>query len=102
MVVLMLADRSLAPFVLSAFLVLGAPSAFAHALVIRSDPSANATVQTAPREVAIFFSERIQAAQGTIIVEDANGLRVDEGDSRVERKWLRSLARAFGQNGGGS
>jgi methionine-rich copper-binding protein CopC len=73
-----------APLVISAFMLLGTPSAFPHALVVRSNPSANVTVQSAPREVAIFFSERIPAAGGTILVEDANGLRVDESDSRVD------------------
>ena len=78
----MAARHRIAPFVLSAFMMLGAPSAFPHALVVRSNPSANASVQTAPREVSIFFSERIQAARAAIVVEDANGLRVD--DSRVD------------------
>ena len=74
----------IAPFVLSAFMMLGTPSAFPHALVVRSNPSANASVQTAPREVSIFFSERIEAARAAIVVEDANGLRVDDDDSRVD------------------
>ena len=76
--------RRIAPFVLSAFVMLGMPSAFPHALVVRSNPSANASVQTAPREVSIFFSERIEAARAAIVVEDANGLRVDDDDSRVD------------------
>jgi copper resistance protein C len=80
----MAASRRIAPFVLSAFVLLGVPSAFSHALVVRSNPSANASVQTAPREVSIFLSERIQAARAAIVVEDANGLRVDDDDSRVD------------------
>jgi copper resistance protein C len=80
----MITWRPTAPLVLSALMLLGAPPAFPHALVVRSNPSANVTVQSAPREVAIFFSERIRAAGGTILVEDASGLRVDESDSRVD------------------
>ena len=76
-------DR-IAPFVLIASMLLGASSAFPHALIVRSNPSANATVQTVPRDVSILFSERIQAARGSIVVEDANGLRVDDGDARVD------------------
>jgi len=49
-----------------------------------SNPLADATLQDAPREVAIFFSQRIQARQSAIVVEDANGSRVDQGDSRVD------------------
>ncbi len=82
--VLMITSRGTAPFVMSAFMLLSTPSAFPHALVVRSSPSANVTVSSAPREVAIFFSERIQAAGGTILVEDENGLRVDENDSRLD------------------
>jgi methionine-rich copper-binding protein CopC len=80
----MAACHRIAPFVLIGSMLLGAPSAFPHALVVRSNPSANATVQTVPREVAIFFSERIQATRGSIVVEDTNGLRVDDDDSRVD------------------
>jgi methionine-rich copper-binding protein CopC len=82
--VLMITWRRIALFVMSAFMLLGAPSAFPHAVVVRSNPSANVTVPSAPREVAIFFSERIQAVQGTTLVEDANGMRVDENDSRID------------------
>lgn len=76
--------RPIASLVLTAITLLGASSAFPHALVVRSNPSADAKVQTAPREVAIFFSERVQGTGSSIIVEDANGPRVDEGDSRVD------------------
>ena len=61
--------RQTAPLLLSAFMLLGARSAFPHALVVRSNPSANVTVQNAPREVAIFFSERIQPTGGTILTK---------------------------------
>jgi copper resistance protein C len=80
----MITWRPTAPLFISALMLLGAPPAFPHALVVRSNPSANVTVQSAPREVAIFFSERTQAAGGTILVEDADGLRVDENDSRID------------------
>ena len=74
----------IAPFALSAIILLGASSAFPHAIIVRSNPLANATVQGAPREVAIFFSERIRATPSSIVVEDADGAQVDEGDSRVD------------------
>jgi copper resistance protein C len=85
-------------FVFTTFLGISTSSAFPHAAMIRSNPVADAILQTAPREVAIFFSERIQAARSSIIVEDANGSRVDNGDSsvdangRVMRVSLKSLA----------
>jgi copper resistance protein C len=94
----MFACRPTAPFVLSAFMLLGASSACPHAIIVRSNPSPNATVQTAPREVAIFFSERIRATPSSIVVEDADGAQLDEGDSRVDangrvmRVTLKALA----------
>jgi methionine-rich copper-binding protein CopC len=78
------AYHRIAQFALTAFLVLSAASAFPHTAIIRSSPVADAIVQSAPREVAIFFSERIQAARSSIVVEDASGLRVDNGDSSVD------------------
>jgi copper resistance protein C len=91
-------DHRMARLALAAFLALSASSAFPHSIVIRSNPIADAILQTAPREVAIFFSERIQAARSSIVVEDANGSRVDNGDSsvdangRVMRVSLKNLA----------
>jgi copper resistance protein C len=77
-------DYRIARLALAALLALSASSAFPHSIVIRSNPMADATLQAAPREVAIFFSERIQAARSSIVVEDANGSRVDNGNSSVD------------------
>jgi len=91
-------DYRIARLALAALLALSASSAFPHSIVIRSNPMADAILQTAPREVAIFFSERILAARSSIVVEDANGSRVDNGDSsvdangRVMRVSLKNLA----------
>jgi methionine-rich copper-binding protein CopC len=75
---------------LALFGVLSGSSAFSHATVIRSNPAANTNVQS-PREVAIFFSERIQVARSSITVQDESGSRVDNGDSGVDanRRVLR-------------
>jgi methionine-rich copper-binding protein CopC len=69
---------------LAAIFALSASPAFPHSTLIRSNPQADAVLQIAPREVAIFFSERIQGARSSIIVEDASGSRVDNGDSSVD------------------
>ncbi len=48
--------------------------------------------------MAIFFSERIRATPSSIVVEDADGAQLDEGDSRVDangrvmRVTLKALA----------
>jgi methionine-rich copper-binding protein CopC len=69
--------------VLIASLLAGDP-AFAHSKAVRTNPPNNATLQGAPRDVSILFNERVRAAPDAITVEDANGVRVDEGDTRLE------------------
>jgi methionine-rich copper-binding protein CopC len=76
--------HSFVPIVLLAILLLGVPPAHAHASVVRVSPAANGSLQTAPRDVSILFSERVQAAADAIVVQDASGARVDQGDARSE------------------
>ena len=61
-----------------------ASPARAHASMIRSSPQANVTVKTAPRQVAIYFSERMRAAPDAISVTDQSGARVDRGDAKPD------------------
>jgi methionine-rich copper-binding protein CopC len=49
-------DYRIARLALAALLALSASSAFPHSIVIRSNPMADAILQTAPREVAIFLA----------------------------------------------
>jgi methionine-rich copper-binding protein CopC len=72
------------PIVLVVFLLLGTTSAFPHASLVRASPPINGTVQNAPREVSILFSEKVQAPPGAIAVRDASGARVDEGEARLD------------------
>ena len=85
------------PFALAA-LLLSATSALPHASPVRTNPPANGTVPSAPREVSILFGERVEVSSDAIIVQDANGARVDEGNARVDangrvvRASLRALS----------
>ncbi len=56
----------------------------AHALLIRSNPAANAVLAQAPAQVEIFFSESVEEKLSTIKVYDTNGIEVDVGDVRVD------------------
>ncbi len=58
--------------------------AYAHALLLRSNPVSNAELPQAPAEVELFFSEPVQTGLSTIGVLDANGKKVDVGDVRVD------------------
>jgi methionine-rich copper-binding protein CopC len=71
-------------FVLATALILlsGAP-AFAHAHLNGSTPAANATLSSAPSEVALNFSEEIEPKFSSIVVKDAKGTRVDANDAHI-------------------
>ena len=56
------------------------PSVWAHAKLLRSEPSANATLKQAPKTVELWFSEELEAMMSTIVVTDQTGKRVDRGN----------------------
>lgn len=60
-----------------------AHAAFAHAYPKTATPAADSTVQTAPSEVAIEFDDELEPKFSSMLVQDANGVRVDDGHSHV-------------------
>jgi len=62
-----------------AIVVSTAGPAAAHAVLLRTDPSPQTTVKTAPAEVHLFFSEAVEVAFGAVRVFDVDGKRVDKG-----------------------
>ena len=60
------------------------PSARAHALLVRSNPAANAVLEVPPVQVEIFFSEPLEENLSSIKVFDSNNVSVDVGDVRVD------------------
>jgi copper transport protein len=56
----------------------------AHALLLRSNPAANAVLAQAPAQVELFFSETVEPSLSTISVFDSSGRAVDLGDVRVD------------------
>ena len=59
-------------------------SVSAHALLLRSNPAANAVLTQPPVQVELFFSEAVEEKLSTIKVFDSNGAVVDVGDVRVD------------------
>jgi len=59
-------------------------SVSAHALLLRSNPEANAVLEQSPAQVELFFSEAIEPELSSITVCDSNNLIVDAGDARVD------------------
>jgi methionine-rich copper-binding protein CopC len=62
-------------------LLMSTGTAFAHADLETSNPSAGSTVKTAPTEISITFSEEVEPRFSGIEVQDAQGQRVDEGEA---------------------
>jgi copper transport protein len=57
--------------------------AFGHAVLERSQPAANASLPTSPREVALWFTETVAPAFSTVTVVDREGKSVGLGAVRV-------------------
>lgn len=69
----------------TALALAGTGSAFAHAQLKQATPAVGGAVATAPTEVALNFSEKLEAAFSTIIVRDAMGKRVNKVDAQVDK-----------------
>lgn len=69
--------------------------AFAHAQLTSAAPAVGGTVQTAPSQVEIGFSEAVEPRFSTIAVTDPAGRRVDRGEPKTLAD-ARHLAIAVG------
>lgn len=63
--------------------MVGASPAWAHAHLVAATPPVDGTVRTPPKLVTISFTERLEGKLSDIVVTDANGRRVDAGDTRL-------------------
>jgi copper transport protein len=70
------------------------PGVFAHAVPRATQPAANAVLHEPPREIAIRFSERVEARASSLQVFDAHGTRIGDGKATVPLgdPWLYRLA----------
>jgi copper resistance protein C len=75
--------RWLAPLLAGS--VLSAGVALGHSGLQRAEPPVESALTRPPREVKLYFSERLVPAYSTVRVEDGQGARVDRDDSRVDR-----------------
>jgi methionine-rich copper-binding protein CopC len=72
-------------------LLLGGPTASAHAFLERASPAVGSTIRAAPAEITLRFTERIEPAFSTVQVTGPGGERVDAGDTRVDEREPASL-----------
>jgi len=57
----------------------------AHAFMVRAEPRVGSSVEKAPTEVRIWFSETVQPSMSRIQVFDVRGNQVDKKDTHFDR-----------------
>lgn len=63
----------------------------AHAFLLKSDPAANAVLNSPPRQVRLWYSEDINGLTSRAVVVDTTNKEVDERDSEVNRSNPKEL-----------
>jgi methionine-rich copper-binding protein CopC len=63
-----------------------ATAAQAHAHLDHATPAVGSTVSPAPKEVVLWFSEKLEPAFSTVEVRDGKGVAVQAGKSHVDPK----------------
>jgi methionine-rich copper-binding protein CopC len=68
----------------------------AHAFLDHAEPRVGNTVATAPREVTLWFTQKLEPAFSTITVTNSAGQRVDTGKARVSGSQMTVSLRSGG------
>jgi len=76
--------------------LLAVNAAQAHAMLDHADPRVGSTVATAPREVTLTFTQKLEPAFSTVTVTGPNGARVDQGKAQVSGETMRVGLKAAG------
>ena len=77
-------------FAISALLaVMLGTAAEAHAFLDHAEPRVGSTVPTAPRELSLSFTQKLEPAFSSVEVSDANGARVDLGKPSISASVMR-------------
>jgi methionine-rich copper-binding protein CopC len=71
-------------------------TAQAHAFLDHASPLVGSTVQTAPHEVVLTFTQNLEPAFSTAEVTDAKGGRVNQGKASVSGNTMRIGLKAIG------
>lgn len=72
-------------------LLIGISAVWAHAFLERASPAVGSTVHTAPAEIVLRFTERIEPTFSAVQVTGSGGERVDAGEARVDAHEPASL-----------
>jgi methionine-rich copper-binding protein CopC len=77
-------------------LLLATGEANAHAFLERAEPRVGNKVATPPREVTLWFTEKLETAFSSVTVTNAAGQRVDTGKARVSGNQMSISVRSGG------
>jgi methionine-rich copper-binding protein CopC len=77
-------------------LLLATGEASAHAFLDHAEPRVGNKVATAPREVTLWFTQKLEPAFSSITVTNSAGQRVDTGKTRVTGSQMSVSLRAGG------
>jgi methionine-rich copper-binding protein CopC len=91
-------QRATIVVIIPLLLLLAAGEASAHAFLDHAEPRVGNTVATAPREVTLWFTQKLEPAFSTITVTNSAGQRVDSGKTRVSGNQM-SVSLRFGGAG---
>jgi copper resistance protein C len=82
--------------------LIGASVALAHSELRQAEPAPNSKHQTAPSEVKLTFTERLEPAYSTLRVNNAEGVEVDRHDAHVDPSDHLLLRASLGPLGPGA
>lgn len=71
-------------------------AASAHAFLDHAEPRVGNTVPTTPREVRLWFTQKLEQAFSTIEVTDGSGQRVDTGKARINGNEMAVSVKSLG------
>ena len=77
-------------------LFLATGEASAHAFLDHAEPRVGNKVATAPREVTLWFTQKLEPAFSSITVTNSAGQRVDTGKTRVSGNQMSISLRSGG------
>ena len=89
-------QRSAIVVIIPLLLWLVTGEASAHAFLDHAQPRVGNTVATAPREVTLWFTQKLEPAFSSITVTNSAGQRVDAGKTRVSGNQMSVSLRSGG------
>ena len=89
-------QRSAIVVIIPLLLWLVTGEASAHAFLDHAEPRVGNTVATAPRDVTLWFTQKLEPAFSSIAVTNSAGQRVDTGKARVSGNQMSVSLRSGG------